>query len=212
MTGQTTLRGRAPECAALDRLLDTVRGGESRVLVLRGEPGVGKTALLDYTIGAAPDFRVLRAVGVESEMELAFASLQQLCSPTLDRLERLPGPQQSALRVAFGLRAGQTPDRFLVALAALSLLSETADERPLLCAVDDAQWLDEASALALAFVARRLLAEPVAIVFVTREPIPTLSGLSELVLDGVGDDDARAVAGLGDRGAAGRAGPRDDHR
>ena len=204
MTGQTTLRGRAPECAALDRLLDAVRGGESRTLVLRGEPGVGKTALLDYTIGAAPDFLVLRAVGVESEMELAFASLQQLCSPTLDRLERLPGPQQGALRVALGLRAGQTPDRFLIALAALSLLSETADERPLLCAVDDAQWLDEASAVALAFVARRLLADPVAILFVTREPIPTLSGLPELVLDGVGDDDARVLL------ASAIAGPLDE--
>ena len=154
---------------------------------------MGKTALLDYTIGAAPDFLVLRAVGVESEMELAFASLQQLCSPTLDRLERLPGPQQGALRVALGLRAGQAPDRFLIALAALSLLSETAEERPLLCAVDDAQWLDEASAVALAFVARRLLADPVAILFVTREPIPTLSGLPELALDGVGDEDARVL-------------------
>jgi AAA ATPase domain len=193
MTGQTTLRGRDPECAALDRLLDATRRGESRTLVIRGEPGVGKTALLDYTIGSAPDLRVLRAVGVESEMELAFASLQQLCSPTLDRLERLPGPQQDALGVALGLRAGRTPDRFLVGLAALSLLSEAAEERPLLCAFDDAQWLDEASAVALAFVARRLLAEPVAIVFVTREPMPTLSGLPELVLDGVGDDDAQLL-------------------
>ena len=193
MSGQTTLRGRSSECAALDRLLDGVRGGECRTLVLRGEPGVGKTALLDYAIASAPDLRVLRAVGVESEMELAFASLQQLCSPALDRLERLPGPQQDALGVALGLRAGQTPDRFLVSLAALSLLSEAAEERPLLCAVDDAQWLDEASAVALAFVARRLLAEPVAIVFVTREPVPTLSGLPELVLHGVGDDDAQLL-------------------
>jgi DNA-binding CsgD family transcriptional regulator len=189
--GQTGLRGRDPECAALERMLDAARGGESRTLVLRGEPGVGKTALLDYVIGSAPDLRVLRAVGVESEMELAFASLQQLCAPTLDRLERLPDPQQVALGVALGLRAGQAPDRFLIALAALSLLSEAAEERPLLCVVDDAHWLDEASAQALAFVARRLLAEPVAIVFVTREPIPAFTGLPELVVDGIGEADAR---------------------
>src|SRR5687768_8717059 len=193
MARQNTLRGRDPECATVDRLLNAVREGESRALVLRGEPGVGKTALLDYAIGSAPDLRVLRAVGVESEMELAFAALHQLCLPMLDRLERLPGPQQDALGVALGLRGGQAPDRFLVGLAALGLLSEAADERPLLCAVDDAQWLDEASALALAFVARRLLAEPVAIVFVTREPIEALSGLPELVIDGLGDDDARVL-------------------
>jgi hypothetical protein len=193
MVGQTTLRGRDAECATLDGLLDAVRGGEGRTLVLRGEPGVGKTALLDYAIGSAPELRVLRTVGVESEMELAFASLHQLCLPMLDRLARLPGPQQIALGAALGLRGGQAPDRFLVALATLGLLSEAADERPLLCAVDDAQWLDEASSLALAFVARRLLAEPVAIVFVTREPIPALRGLPELVLAGVGDDDARRL-------------------
>ena len=193
MVGQTTLRGRDAECATLDGLLDAVRGGESRALVLRGEPGVGKTALLDYAIDSAPELRVLRTVGVESEMQLAFASLQQLCLPMLDRLARLPRPQQDAFGVALGLRGGQAPDRFLVALATLSLLSEAADERPLLCAIDDAQWLDEASALALAFVARRLLAEPVAMVFVTREPIQALYGLPELVLDGLGDDDARLL-------------------
>ena len=137
-------------------------------------------------------------------MELAFASLQQLCAPTLDRLERLPGPQQAALSVALGLRNGQTPDRFLVALAALSLLAEAAEERPLLCAVDDAQWLDDASAVALAFVARRLLAEPVAIVFVTREPVRALTGLPELVLDGVGNDVARGLL------ASAIAGPLDE--
>jgi len=197
MARPNTLRGRDPECATLDRLLDAVRGGESRALVLRGEPGVGKTALLDYAISSAPDLRVLRAVGVESEMELAFASLQQLCLPLLDGLERLPDPQQDALGVALGVRGGQAPDRLLVALAALTLLSEAAEERPLLCAVDDAQWLDGASALALAFVARRLLAEPLAIVFVTREPIEALRGLPELVLDGVGDDDARLLLAAG---------------
>jgi DNA-binding CsgD family transcriptional regulator len=187
------LRGRESECAILARLLDAVRAGESRVLVLRGEPGVGKTALMDYAISSAPDLRVLRAVGVESEMELAFASLQQLCLPMLDRLERLPGPQQDALGVAFGLRGGQAPNRLLVALAALTLLSDAAEEQPVLCVVDDAQWLDGESALALAFVARRLLAEPLAIAFVTREPIEALRGLPELVLDGVGDDDARLL-------------------
>jgi DNA-binding CsgD family transcriptional regulator len=193
MVGQTLLRGRDSECVALDGLLDAVRGGESRTLVLRGEPGVGKTALLDYAIGSAQDLRVLRAVGVESEMELAFASLQQLCLPMLDRLERLPVPQQDALGVAFGLREGRAPDHFFVALAALSLLSEAAEERPLLCAVDDAQWLDRASAIALAFVARRLVADAVAVVFVTRAPIDTLSGLPELVVRGVGHDDARRL-------------------
>ena len=200
MSTLNTLRGRDEECAALDVLLDTARKGESRALVLRGEPGVGKTALLDYAIGSAPDFRVLRAVGVESEMELAFASLQQLCAPMLDRLERIPGPRQHALRVAFGLSAGAAPDRFLVGLAALSLLSHAAEEQPVLCAVDDAQWLDEASALALAFVARRLLAESMAIVFVTREPIEALNGLPELVVDGIGHDDARALLATGIRG------------
>jgi predicted ATPase len=170
MATQTTLRGRDAECAVLDQLLDAVRAGESRALVLRGEPGVGKTALLDYAIGSAPDLRLARTAGVESEMELAFAALQQLCAPMLGRLERLPAPQHEALRVAFGLSGGEAPDRFVVGLAALSLLSEVAEERPLLCVVDDAQWLDEASALALAFVARRLLAEPIAVVFVTREP------------------------------------------
>ena len=129
--------------------------------MVRGEAGVGKTALLEYAIESASDLRVGRAVGVESEMELAFAGLHQLCAPMLDRLERLPGPQRDALGIAFGLSAGAAPDRFLVGLAVLSLLSEAAEERPLLCVVDDAQWLDRASAQALGFVARRLLAEPV---------------------------------------------------
>ncbi len=200
MSARTTLRGRDAECAALDVLLDVVRRGESRALVIRGEPGVGKSALLEYTIDSAPDFRILRAAGVESEMELAYASLQQVCAPTLDRLERIPGPRQDALRVAFGLSAGAAPDRFLVGVAALSLLSEVAEEQPLLCAVDDAQWLDEASARALAFVAHRLLAEPVAIVFVAREPIDALSGLPELIIHGIGDDDARALLASGIHG------------
>jgi predicted ATPase len=147
------LHGRRDEREALDRLLEAVRGGQSRVLVMSGEPGVGKTALLDSTIGSASGFRVARAGGVESEMELAFAALQQLCAPMLDRLDRLPGPQQEALGVAFGLRGGNAPDRFLVGLAVLSLFSEVAEEQPLVCVVDDAQWLDLASAQALVFVA-----------------------------------------------------------
>jgi hypothetical protein len=200
MSAQNPFRGRDAECAALDVLLDAARRGESRALVLRGEPGVGKTALLEHAIGSAPDFRVLRAVGIELEMELAFASLHQVCAPMLDRLDRLPGPRQDALRAAFGLSAGAAADRFLVGIAALSLLSEVAEEQPLLCAVDDAQWLDEASAQALAFVAHRLFAERMAILFVTRTPIEALSGLPELIIDGIGDDHARAVLASGIQG------------
>jgi DNA-binding CsgD family transcriptional regulator len=189
------LLDRHGEREVLDRFLERARGGQSSVLAVRGEPGIGKTALLDYAIESASGFRVVRVVGVESEMELPFAALQQLCAPLLDRLERLPGPQREALRVAFGLSAGQPPDRFLVALAVLSLLSEAAKAQPLLIAVDDAQWLDQASAQLLAFVARRLLAEPVALVFATREPPQELAGLPELVVEGLGDDDARALLG-----------------
>ena len=166
----------------LGRLLAAVRGGQSRVLVVSGEPGVGKTALLQSAIGSASGFRVMRAVGVESEMELAFAALQQLYAPLIDRLDRLPEPQRDALGVAFGLRAGEAPDRFLVGLAVLSLLADAAEEQPLLCVVDDAQWLDRASAQALVFVARRLLAESVALVLVTREPSEELTGFQKLVV------------------------------
>ncbi|HEY2441152.1 MAG TPA: LuxR C-terminal-related transcriptional regulator [Solirubrobacteraceae bacterium] len=187
------LLDRYVERGMFDRFLGRVRGGQSSVLVVRGEPGIGKTALLDYTVESAFGFRVVRADGVESEMELPFAGLQQLCAPMLDRLDRLPGPQRDALGVAFGLSAGDPPDRFVVALAVLSLLSEAAGERPLLVVVDDAQWLDRASATVLAFVARRLLAEPVALVFATREPSEELSGLPELVVEGLGGDDARAL-------------------
>ena len=187
------LYDRRSEREALDRLLEAVGGGQSRVLVVRGEPGVGKTALLESVIGSASGFRVLRAVGVESEMELAFATLQQLCAPLLDRLDRLPAPQRDALGVAFGLRAGDAPDRFLVGLAVLSLLSEAAEEQPLVCVVDDAQWLDRASAQTLVFVARRLLAESVALLLVTREPSEALAGFQELVVEGLRDGDAGAL-------------------
>src|SRR5216683_6575820 len=189
------LMDRHTERSALDSLLACARGGMSSALVLRGEPGVGKTALLEYAIESASGFRIVRAGGTESEMELAFAALHQLCLPLLDRLERLPGPQRDALGVAFGLHAGQAPDRFLVGLAVLSLLSEVAGERPLLCVVDDAQWLDRASAQALAFAARRLLAEPVAVIFGTREPAGEFTGLPEQVVQGLADTDARALLG-----------------
>jgi DNA-binding CsgD family transcriptional regulator len=187
------LLDRLPERATLSQLLDTARAGRSGVLVMRGEPGVGKTALLEYAIESAAGLRVARVAGVESEMELPFAALQQLCAPMLDKLEGLPDPQRDALGIAFGLKAGAAPDRFLVGLAALSLLSEVAEQQPLLCVVDDAQWLDRASARALAFVARRLLAEPVALVFATREAGEEFRGLPELLVGGLRDDDAREL-------------------
>src|SRR5580692_7680260 len=176
------LLDRLPERAALSGLLDAARAGRSGVLVVRGEPGIGKTALLEYAIESAAGLRVARVAGIESEMELAFAGVQQLCAPMLDKLGGLPDPQRDALGVAFGLTAGAAPDRFLVGLAALSLLSEAAVGQPLLCVVDDAQWLDLASAQVLGFVARRLLAEPVAMIFATRKPAEELTGLPELAL------------------------------
>ena len=187
------LRGRRHECAALDALLEETRAGRSAAVVLEGEAGAGKTALLDYAIASASDLRVLRASGVESEMELAFAALHQLCAPLLDRLDRLPGPQRDALQTTFGLSAGPVPDRFFVGLAVLSLLSEVAEERPVLCVVDDAQWLDKASAQALAFVARRLLAESVAMLFAAREPSDEFAGLPYLQLEGLRGADARSL-------------------
>ena len=195
VTEAEVLHGRRVERAALERLLAAARGGQSRVLVVSGEPGVGKTALLECAIASASGFRVMRAVGVESEMELAFAALQQLCAPMLDRLDGLPAPQRDALGVAFGLRAGDTPDRFLVGLAVLSLLAGAAAEQPLICVVDDAHWLDRASAQALVFVARRLLAESVAVLIATRDQSDELQGLPQLTLEGLRDGDARALLG-----------------
>jgi DNA-binding CsgD family transcriptional regulator len=177
----------------LDGLIEAVRVGESRALVVRGESGVGKTALLDYVVEQASGFRVARAVGVQSEMELAFAGLHQLLAPMLDRLERLPAPQRDALRTAFGVSPGAAPDRLFVALAALSLLSDVAEERPLICVVDDAQWFDRASAQVLAFVARRLEAESVGLVFAARGTSDELAGLPELVVEGLREGDARAL-------------------
>ena len=189
------LRGRHDECVVLDRLVDNVRAGQSQVLVLRGEAGVGKTALLEYLQRRASGCRIARAAGVESEMELPFAGLHQLCAPMLHRLGRLPGPQGDALGAAFGLRDGDAPDRFLVGLAVLSLLSDVAEEHPLLCVLDDAQWLDRASAQAFAFVTRRLMAESVAVVFAVRESSndQDLTGLPELQIPGLADRDARAL-------------------
>jgi AAA ATPase domain len=158
------LLGRTGEQEILVQLLANVRSGQSAVLVVRGEPGIGKTALLGHLIGQASDFTVVRGAGVESEMELAFAGLHQLCAPMLGRLGSLAEPQRRGLSVAFGLAAGHNPDRFLVALGALSLMAETSEERPLLFVVDDAQWLDQASAQVLGFVGRRLLAESIALV------------------------------------------------
>jgi hypothetical protein len=159
------LLGRQPEREVLERLLEAARGGHGGVLVVHGEPGVGKTALLEDAVEAAQEFRIARTAGVESEIELAYAALQQLCAPILELSEHLPQPQRDALAVSFGDSAGPAPNPFLVGLAALGLLSEAAEEQPLLCVVDDAQWLDRASARALGFVARRLLAEQIALVF-----------------------------------------------
>src|ERR1700735_345600 len=196
------LLGRRSECAVLDQLVASVRAGPSRALVLRGEAGVGKSALLEYLVQHASDCGIARAAGVESEMELAYAGLQQLCAPFLDRLERLPGPQRNALGTAFGLRDGDAPDRFLVGLAALSLLSDLAEDRPLVSIVDDAQWLDAASAQALGFVARRLGAESLGLVFAVREPSGErhFQGLPEIAVGGLDGGGARELLAGGGAG------------
>ena len=180
---------------ALDQLVAGVRAGQSRVLVLRGEAGIGKTALLEYVSAAATGCRIARAAGVESEMELAFAGLHALCAPMLGRLGQLPVPQRDALNTAFGLSSGPPPDRFLVGLAVLSLLADAVGDQPLICIVDDAQWLDRVSVQTLAFVARRLLAERVGLVFALRESGDEheLRGLPELVLEGLAATDARRL-------------------
>ncbi|HEX3277478.1 MAG TPA: ATP-binding protein [Thermoleophilaceae bacterium] len=187
------LIGRRDECRLLRELLDAVRADDSRSLNLLGERGMGKTALLEYAAGAARDVRVERASGVESEMGLAFATLHQLCAQMLDRVERLPEPQGRALATAFGLISGPAPDHFLVGLAVLGLLAETAADRPLLCVIDDVQWIDEASAHTLAFVARRVSAEPLGFLFAARQLRAELHGLPTLRLGGLDDHAARAL-------------------
>jgi DNA-binding CsgD family transcriptional regulator len=189
------LAGRIAERARLDRLLAAAQTGRSAALVVRGEPGIGKTALLAYTAERARGCRVLRAAGVESEMELPFAALEQLCAPLLGGLERLPPPQRDAIGTAFGLGSGARPDRFLVGLALLSLLSDAGEAQPLICLIDDAQWLDRSSAQVLAFVARRLQEESVVLLFAEREPtaLNELAGLPDLRLERLSDADARTL-------------------
>ncbi|WP_244975455.1 helix-turn-helix transcriptional regulator [Mycobacterium kubicae] len=188
------LRGRRAECTTLERLTSLAQSGQSQVLVLRGEAGIGKTALLDFLSERTSGFRMSRVAGVESEMELAFAALQQLCAPLLDCIARLPDPQRDALDIAFGRRAGPAPDRFLVGLAVLSLISAAAERHPLIFLVDDAQWIDRVSAQTLAFVARRLVAEPVAMIFAVRDGLDDeLAGLAELRVSGLAAGDARAL-------------------
>ena len=191
--GAMELIDRAAERDTLDRFAAAVRAGESQALVVSGEAGVGKTALLDYLAGNASGCRVARAAGVQSEMELAFAAVHQLCAPMLASLQRLPAPQRDAVRTAFGMGAGPVPDRFLVGLGVLSLLSEVAEEQPLVCLVDDEQWVDRASAQVLGFVARRLVAEAVGLVFAVRTPSSELAGLGELRVAGLQEADARAL-------------------
>ena len=187
------LIGRHAECDALDQLVAAVRAGESRALVLYGDPGVGKSALLEFAAEHAFGCRVIRADGVESAMELAYAGLRQLCASLIHGFDHLPAPQRDALRTAFGLRLGPAPDRFLVGLAVLSLFSDVAEEQPLLCLIDDLQWIDRASAQVLVFVARRLVAESVALILATRNLNPDLSAMPSMQVKGLNEADARAL-------------------
>ncbi|GAA1518909.1 AAA family ATPase [Kribbella lupini] len=190
---QQPLVDRETERAALDSMVAAVRDGESRVLVVQGAPGVGKSALMGYAEQTATGIRVLRAGGIESEMELAFAALHQLCLPLLDRMAVVPGPRREALETVFRLRTGTPPDPFLVGLAVLDLLSDASEGQPLLCLIDDAQWLDQASAQVLGFVARRLLAESIGMLFGAREPSPELRGLPTLEVTGLREADAHTL-------------------
>jgi DNA-binding CsgD family transcriptional regulator len=192
-SGLRPLVGRDAELETLDALLATVRAGGSAALVLRGEPGVGKSALLEQLVASASEFQIVRAVGVEGEVDLPYAGLQQLCRSMADAISALPQPQADALRVAFGLSSGEAPDRYIVGLATLSLMSEVAEAKPLLCVVDDAQWLDPETTRALAFVARRLGADSVGVVLASRTIVEDLDGLPELPLDGLSAADSRAL-------------------
>jgi DNA-binding CsgD family transcriptional regulator len=191
----TRLLGRGAECEFLDATLADALGGRSRVVVLRGEAGAGKSALLEFVIERAQGWRVVSAVGIESESELAYGGLHQLCASLLDRLDQLPTPQRDALGTVFGVRAGEAPDRFLVGLATLTLLAGVADQQPLLCVVDDTQWLDDASAQIVLFVARRFLAERIALVCVAGpgNGDGVLAGLPGLPVNGLGESDSRTL-------------------
>ncbi|MFI5707633.1 ATP-binding protein [Kribbella sp. NPDC051620] len=193
--GGSGLRGRRTECARLDQLVSGVRSGDGQVLIVRGEAGIGKSALLEYLVGRSDECQIARAAGVESEMELPFAGLHQLFAPMWRLGDRLPPPQRDALAVAFGLEFGDPPDRFLIGAAALSLLSAAADGRPLVCVIDDAQWLDQASAQTLTFVARRLFADHIGLVFAVREPVtaPEWHGFDSLVVGGLAHAHAGAL-------------------
>jgi DNA-binding CsgD family transcriptional regulator len=205
MPSEKALIGRAAQCRELDQLIADVRAGHSRAVVLRGVPGIGKTALLDYLASQAHGCQVERTSGIQSEFELAFAGIHQLCRPMLDHLGAIPVPQRAALETALGLSAGPVPDRFLVGLAVLSLLSDVAHDKPLFCLVDEAHWMDQASAQVLAFVARRLGTESVGLVFAASAPTLELAGLPDIVVDGLRDDDARVLL---DRAPAGLMDPR----
>src|ERR1700754_7242 len=189
------LLGRRSECQFLDAVLSDAREGRSRVVVVRGEAGAGKSVLLDFMVGRADGWHVANAVGIESEMELAYSGLHQLCAPLLEHLDRLPTPQRDALRTVFGRQTGPAPDRFLVGLGALTLLAEAAEERPLLCVIDDAQWLDTATAQTILLVGRRLLAERIALVCAARTEgdAEVLAGLPALPVEGLASRDARAL-------------------
>ena len=195
VAGAPAVRGRAREQAVLDGLIAGVRRGESAALVIRGEAGIGKSALLEYCAEQAGDCRVIQVVGAESELELPFAALHQLCLPMLDALPSLAEPQERALQISFGQTSGMAPDRFVVGLAVLNLLSETAMKQPLVCLIDDAQWLDDASAQVLGFVGRRLLAESVVMIFGVRESgsAGVFPDLPSLALEGLADADARVL-------------------
>jgi DNA-binding CsgD family transcriptional regulator len=190
-----SLRGRQRECEALERCIEGARDGHGNALVMRGEPGVGKSALLDYLVEQSAGCRVERLAGVESEMELPFAGLNQLCAPLLGDLKKLPEPQRDALATALGLSSGPPPSQFLVGLAVLTLLAEVGEEQPLVCAVDDAHWLDQVSAASLLFAARRLVAEHVTLVFAVRDPSEhlDLTGMSELAVGPLSDSESRAL-------------------
>ena len=193
MDPDVRLIGRDTERRVLDRLLEDVRAGTSRALVVHGEAGAGKTALLDYVARRAPDCRVVSTTGAQAETDFGFAALHQLCTPVLGHLDAVPPPQRQALRITFGIASGRVPDRILVCLAVLSLLAETAVGRPLLCLIDDEQWLDRASAQVLAFVARRLGAESVGLVFAARIPSMELEGLAQLPVGRLADADAQVL-------------------